>query len=85
MIFSESERTIRKRFQPSGNQRILPGRLSPSIGSATLSEADRLFSFADLHIGKRILCVLGALSETGGSNYSFGKPTSGLKDISPIG
>jgi len=38
------------------------------------SEADRLFSLADLRIGKRKLSVLGALSPaggTGGSNFSF--------------
>jgi len=57
----------------------LLGRSSSSIGGALFSEADRLFSFADLRIGKRKLSVLGALSEAGGSSYSFGHTGARLK------
>jgi len=82
MIFSESEPAaafgygeasgrFEKDSSPSGNQHILPSNSSPSIDSAPLSEADRLFSFADLRIGKRKLSVLCALSEAGGSSFSL--------------
>ncbi len=47
-------------------------------------EADRLFSFADLRIGKRKLSVLGALSEAGGSNFSLGHLAPGSKDLSAM-
>jgi hypothetical protein len=43
---------------PSATCRVVARRAKP--------EADRLFSFADLRIGKRKLSVLGALSEAGG-------------------
>jgi hypothetical protein len=43
----------------------------PQVSTAPLSEADRLFSFADLRIGKRKLSVLSALSEAGGSSFSL--------------
>jgi len=62
----------------------LPGRSSSSIGGGPFSEADRLFSFADLRIGKRKLSVLGALSEAGGSSFSFGHLAPGSKDLSAM-
>jgi len=81
MIFSESEPAVAfgygrasgrfgKDSSPPGNQRILSDHSSSSIGGAPFSEADRLFSFADLRIGKRKLSVLGALSEAPQSGTS---------------
>ena len=76
-----------KDSSPPGNKHILPGNSSPSIDSAPSAtcrvvarrakpEADRLFSLADLRIGKRKLSVLCALSPTGtgGSIFSKGNP-----------
>jgi len=48
---------------PSATCRVVARRAKP--------EADRLFSLADLCIGKRKLSVLGALSEAGGSSFSL--------------
>ena len=69
MIFPESEPAVafgygeaRGRFgkdsSPPGKQRILSGHSASSIGGAPFSEADRLFSFADLRIGKKNLAYL---------------------------
>lgn len=71
MIIFESERAIRKGFQPSGQSAHIAGQLVPVYPKCPLSEAVRLFSFADLRIGKRKLGVLGALSEAGGLSYFF--------------
>jgi len=60
------------------------GHSSSSVGGAPFSEADRLFSFADLCIGKRKLSVLGALSEAGGSSFSLGQLAPGSKDLSTM-
>jgi len=57
---------------------------SSSISCTPFSEADRLFSFADLRIGKRKLSVLGALSEAGGSSFSLGQLAPGSKDLSAL-
>ncbi len=73
-----------KDSSPPGKQRILSGHPSSSIGGAPFSEADRLFSFADLRIGKRKLSVLGALSEAGGSSFSLGQLAPGSKDLSAL-
>ena len=88
IIFSESEPAVtfgygvasgrfEKDSSPAGNQRILQVRSSSSAFGAPLSEADRLFSLADLCIGKRKLSVLGALSEAGGSSFSLATLASG--------
>jgi hypothetical protein len=51
---------------PSATCRVVFWGRSPKGGAP-----DRLFFLADLRIGKRKLCVLGALSEAGGSSFSF--------------
>jgi len=61
---------------PSATCRVVARRAKP--------EADRLFSFADLRIGKRKLSVLGALSEAGGSSFSLGQLAPGSKDLSAL-
>jgi len=82
MIFSESERAIRKGFQPSRKPAHIAGQLAPKyrqcppatcrvVARRAKPEADRLFSLADLCIGKRKLSVLGALSEAGGLSLSL--------------
>jgi len=58
--FAPTSGRFGKDSSPPGNQRILSAYPSSSIGGAPFSEADRLFSFADLRIGKRKLSVLGA-------------------------
>jgi len=94
------KRTIRKRFQPSGQSANIAGPLvlkyrrcplqrlvgssCPVVARRAKPEADRLFSFADLRIGKRKLSVLGVLSEAGGSSFSLGHLAPVSKDLSAM-
>jgi len=77
--FSEYCRSARPQVPPvppSATCRVVARRAKP--------EADRLFSLADLCIGKRKLSVLGALSEAGGSNFSLATLAPGQKDLSAM-
>jgi hypothetical protein len=80
----QGTRAIRKGIQPSGQSTHIAGQLVPEYRQCPLSEADRLFSFADLRIGKRKLSVLGALSEAGGSSFSLVTLATISKNLSAI-
>jgi len=94
--YGKARGRFEKDSNPPDNQHILPGNSSPIIDSAPSAtcrviarrakpEADRLFSLADLRIGKRKLTVLGALSEAGGSSLSLVTLATSSKNISHKG
>ena len=63
-------RAIRPQESAAPLQRLV-GASCPVVARRAKPEADRLFSFADLRIGKRKLGVPGDLSEAGGSSFSL--------------